>query len=107
MLILGDCPPCDSRGTVPLCFARALWGTVPLCPARVWRGRVPSVRRRGGRALEVFALDLLEQFLDPRLVGDRLVELEGQLRHSAYVQPLGQRPTDERQRALERPRRLL
>ena len=55
----------------------------------------------------VLALDLLEQFLDARLVRDRLIVTGRRSPARAEVQPLGKRPPDERQRALERPRRLL
>src|SRR6188768_2943829 len=111
ILILGDSPPCFLLGTVPTVLLRCRGdcsrfvtrGVRGDCPPCISRGTVPSIRR----ALEVLALDLLEQFLDPRLVGDRLIELEGQLRHATHVQPLGQRTPDERHRALERPRRLL
>ena len=114
MRVLGDSPPWFLPGTVPSVLRRCRGDRSPFITRGTWglspfitRGTVPIVRRHGRRALEVLALDLLEQFLDPRLVGDRLIELEGQLRHPAHVQPLGQRPPDERQRALERPRRLL
>src|SRR5471032_3244155 len=59
----------------------------------VWRGRRPCVR---------FGLQFLEDLLDPILLGDRLVEEELELGHTAEPHPLRDLAPQERQGASKR-----
>src|SRR4051794_14798239 len=71
------------RVTASVLFVGVVWWGI-LCGTRV--GRV----------------DLLQQLLDPRLVGDRLVEHEINLRDPAQAEPLGELAPHERRHAQKR-----
>src|SRR5918993_4009088 len=81
-----------------------------------WRARIASQMRAIGPALlfaivwwwgilcgpRVVRVDLLQQLLDARLVGDRLVEHERDFRHPSQAQPLRELSAHERCHALQR-----
>src|SRR5918994_7370294 len=81
-----------------------------------WRARIASQMRAIGPALlfavvwwwgilsgpRVVRVDLLQQLLDARLVGNRLVEDERDFRHAPQAQALGQLAAHERCHAFER-----